>query len=138
MTEAVAGTRSVVLERTYPHPPARIWRALTQPHLLREWLMESDFAAEPGRAFTFRGDWGSVAGEVTEVEHERVLAYSWSAMGLESIVTWTLTPQDGGTLLRIEQAGFRADQNQAFHGARYGWTNFLGRLDNVLARDGEI
>jgi hypothetical protein len=46
----------------------------------------------------------------------------------------TLTPTGAGTHLRVEQAGFRADQPQAFNGARYGWQNFLGKLEQVLAR----
>lgn len=127
-------TRTVTLERDIPWPAEKIWRALTQPHLLAEWLMQNDFAAEPGRKFRFTADWGAVDCEVLEIEPQRSLAYRWDAMGLESIVTWTLTPTDTGTHLRLEQTGFRPDQGQAFHGARHGWTNFLNQLEQVLER----
>jgi uncharacterized protein YndB with AHSA1/START domain len=77
---------------------------------------------------------GSVGCEVLEVEANRTLSYSWAAMGLESVVTFTLTELGSGTHLRVEQVGFRPDQEQAFRGAQYGWQQFLGKLDGVLAR----
>jgi uncharacterized protein YndB with AHSA1/START domain len=128
-------TRSVVVEREIAHPPEKIWRALTQPHLIEEWLMKSDFAPVVDHGFTFRGDWGSVECRVLEVEPHSSLAYTWGAMGLESVVTWTLTPTAAGTHLRMEQRGFRADQEQAYQGARIGWRNFLAKLEQVVARD---
>src|SRR6187402_328082 len=106
MTSTAAETQSVVVEREIAYPPEKIWRALTQPHLIEEWLMKSDFAPVVDHAFTFRGDWGSVDCRVLEVKPHSSLAYSWGAMGLESIVTWTLTPTATGTLLRMEQRGF--------------------------------
>ncbi|ASG25106.1 SRPBCC family protein [Nitrospirillum viridazoti] len=126
-------TRSVVIEREVPYPPEKIWRALTQPHLLAEWLMKNDFQAAVGHRFDFRGDWGSVECMVLEVEPHRTLSYSWVAMGLDSVVTWTLTPSATGTRLRMEQAGFRPDQEQAYRGAQYGWTQFLAKLEQILA-----
>ena len=126
--------RTVVVERELTHPPEKVWRALTQPHLIAEWLMQSDFAPVVGRDFKFTADWGSVDGQVRAVEPSRTLAYSWDAMGLESTVTWTLTPTAAGTHLRMEQVGFKPDQDQAFHGARFGWQKFLGNLEEVLAR----
>ena len=135
MTTTSPETRSVVVERQLAHPPEKIWRALTQPHLIAEWLMTSDFAPIVGHRFDFRADWGSVGCEVLEVEPNRTLSYTWAAMGLDSVVTWTLTPAGSGTLLRMEQAGFRADQEQAFQGAKYGWAKFLAALETVLARD---
>lgn len=136
MTDAPASAdlRSVVLEREFPHPPSRLWRALTQPHLMAEWLMRTDFAPEPGRRFQLHGDWGSVDCRVLEIEPERTLAYSWDALGLESVVTFTLTPTAAGVRLRVEQAGFRPEQKQAFAGARFGWTRMLDTLDAMLAR----
>ena len=126
-------TRTVTVEREIAFPPERIWRALTQPELMREWLMQNDFAATVDHRFTLRGDWGSVECKVLDIEPLRSLSYTWSAMGLESVVTWTLTPTAGGTLLRMDQAGFRHDQEQAYQGAKYGWQNFFGRLEAVLA-----
>lgn len=133
MTETGTETRTVTMERELAHPPEKVWRALTQPHLLSEWLMKTDFAPEPGRAFTFTGEWGSVDCRILEIEAPRRLSYRWDAMGLESVVTWTLTPTDTGTHLTMEQTGFRRDQDQAFHGARYGWTALLAKLDTLLA-----
>jgi len=134
MTQAATELRSVVVERDLAFPLDRVWRALTQPHLISEWLMRNDFAPVLGQRFTLSGDWGSVDCEVLEIEPQRTLAYRWDAMGLESIVTWTLTPTSAGTHLRMEQAGFRPDQDQAFHGARFGWQKFFGELEQVLAR----
>lgn len=129
-----AETRTVVVERELAHPPEKVWRALTQPHLIEAWLMKSDFAPEVGRRFDFRADWGSVDCQVLTVEPNRALAYTWAAYGLDSVVAWTLTPTAGGTLLRLEQTGFRADQEQAYRGAQAGWPNFFAKLEEVLAR----
>ena len=126
--------RSVVVEREIAHPPEKIWRALTQPHLIQEWLMKSDFKPAVDHRFNFRADWGSVDCRVLEIEPHRTLSYSWAAYGLESVVTWTLTPTGAGTQLRMEQSGFRPDQEQAYQGAQYGWRQFLTKLEQVLAR----
>jgi uncharacterized protein YndB with AHSA1/START domain len=122
------------MEREFAYPPEKLWRALTQPHLLEEWLMKSDFSPVADHRFQFRGDWGSVDCKVLEIEPHKTLSYTWDAMGLESIVTWTLNATNKGTLLRMEQAGFRPDQQQAYRGAQYGWQQMLGTLEQVLAR----
>lgn len=134
-------TRAVVVEREFPHPPEKLWRALTQPHLIEEWLMKNDFAPVVGHRFNLRGDWGGVLDcEVLFVDPDRTLTYSWDyahddpAYNLKSVVTLTLTPTGKGTHLRMEQSGFRPDQPQAFGGARVGWTKFLANLGEVLAR----
>lgn len=140
---AAPETRSVVIEREFAHPPEKLWRALTQPHLIEAWLMKNDFAPAVGHKFNLRGDWGGVLDcEVLTVEPNRTLAYTWNfahedpAYDLRSVVTFTLTPTGAGTLLRMEQAGFRPEQKQATGGARVGWTQFLGKLDEVLAQAG--
>ena len=124
--------RSVVVERQIAHPPEKIWRALTEPHLIAEWLMQSDFAPVVGHDFKFSEDWGAIDCKVTTVEPNRTLSYSWAAFGLESTVTWTLTATGSGTLLRMEQAGFRPDQKQAFGGAHAGWKQFLDKFEHTL------
>jgi len=134
VTETTTETRSVVVEREFAHAPEKVWRALTQPHLIAEWLMKNDFKPVVGHRFDLGGDWGTVACEVVEIEPNRMLSYTWAAMGLESVVTWTLTPTSKGTQLRMEQSGFRPDQEQAYQGAKHGWRKFLGNLDQVLAR----
>jgi len=134
MTDIATPTRTVTVEREIAHPPAKIWRALTQPHLIEDWLMKNDFKPVVDHRFNLSGDWGAVDCQVVEVEPERTLSYTWAAMGLESVVTWTLTPTAKGTHLRMEQAGFRPDQEQAYQGAKYGWQQLFGKLEQLLAR----
>ena len=134
MDQPAAETRSVVVEREIPHPPEKIWRALTQPHLIEEWLMNNDFTPVVGHRFDFRADWGSVECRVLAVEPNQTLSYTWGAYGLASVVTWTLTPTSAGTHLRMEQTGFRPDQPRYYQGAKYGWPRFLAALEQVLAR----
>ena len=126
--------RSVVVEREFPVPAEKIWRALTQPHLIEEWLMKNDFKPAVGHRFNLRGDWGAVDCEVRAAEPTKVLSYTWDAMGLKSVVTWTLTPTGSGTRLRMEQTGFRKDQPRYYHGAKGGWPRFLANLEQVLER----
>ncbi|GLQ56875.1 SRPBCC family protein [Devosia nitrariae] len=142
MNEAPSGLRTVVVERQIPYPAEKIWRALTQPHLMEEWLMKNDFKPDVGHHFNLRGDWGGVLDcEVLDIEPERTLSYTWNfahedpAYGLTSVVTFTLTPTDAGTHLRVEQSGFRPEQTQAFGGAHAGWKEFLGKLEQVVARE---
>jgi uncharacterized protein YndB with AHSA1/START domain len=132
-------TRSVVVERELPYPPDKIWRALTQPHLIEEWLMKNDFNPLVGHRFNLRRtpkpDVNIVVDcQVLVVEPNKTLSYTWSAFDLESVVTWTLTPTSTGTHLRMEQSGFRPDQKLAYGGASGGWQKFLANLEQVLAR----
>jgi uncharacterized protein YndB with AHSA1/START domain len=133
MSKAPGDRRRVVVERETPHPPGRVWRALTQPHLIEEWLMKNDFQPVADHRFTLRGDWGSVDCQVLEIEPERTLSYTWGAMGLSTTVTWTLTPTGSGTHLRMEQTGFSPDFPQAYLGAQAGWRRFFDSLETVLA-----
>jgi uncharacterized protein YndB with AHSA1/START domain len=141
MNEMRTETRSVVVEREIPHPPEKIWRALTQPHLIAEWLMKNDFIPIVGHRFNLRGEWGGVLDcEVLAIEPNSTLSYTWNfthdnaAYDLKSVVTFTLTPTSTGTLLRMEQVGFRPEQKQAYGGAKAGWQGFLANLEQVLAR----
>jgi len=134
MTDTSTETLSVVVERELPHLPDKVWRALTQPQLLEEWLMKSDFKPVVGHRFRFRADWGAVDCRVLAVEPGKTLSYTWAAYGLETVVTWTLTPASGGTDLRMEQSGFRPDQPQYYEGAKGGWQRFLAALEQLLAR----
>ena len=133
MSDTQAGTRSVVVERKLPYPPEKIWCALTQPHLIGEWLMQTDFEPVLGHKFQLRADWGAVDCEVKAIEPNRTLTYTWAAYGLESLVTFTLTPAGRGTHLRMEQAGFPHSNEQAYRGAQFGWKAFLGKLEQLLA-----
>lgn len=132
--------RTMRIERDFAHPPEKLWRALTQPQLIADWLMDNDFVPTIGHDFTLRGDWGGVLDcQVLALEPNRLLSYSWNfvhddpAYGLESVVVFTLTPIPTGTHLRVEQSGFRPEQKQAYGGAHAGWKQFLGKLETVLA-----
>ncbi|ODT74582.1 MAG: polyketide cyclase [Pelagibacterium sp. SCN 64-44] len=134
-------TRTVVVERDFAHSPEKLWHALTQPHLIEDWLMQNDFAPKIGHRFQLKGEWGGVLDcEVLEIAPNRQLAYSWNfanddpAYALESVVTFTLNPSPQGTHLRVEQTGFRPDQKQAYGGAHAGWKQFLGNLDTLLGK----
>jgi uncharacterized protein YndB with AHSA1/START domain len=141
MNDTSTETRSVVVEREFAFPTEKLWRALTQPHLIEEWLMKNDFKPVVGHSFNLRGDWGGVLDcEVLAVDPSRTLSYTWNftnddpAFNLKSVVTFTLTPTSTGTRLRMEQSGFRPDQKQAYGGANAGWQQFLAKLDQLLAR----
>jgi uncharacterized protein YndB with AHSA1/START domain len=134
MNETSAEILSVVIERQIPYPPEKIWRALTQPHLIEEWLMKNDFKPVVGHLFNLRADWGAVECQVLALEPNKTLSYKWAAYGLDSVVTWTLTPTSTGTHLRMEQSGFRPDQPQYYEGAKSGWQRFLAALEQVLLR----
>ena len=130
MTEPSA----VILERVLPHPPEKVWRALTQPHLMAEWLAPVDFAAVCGHRFDLAFDWGKVMCEVQIVEHGKRLSYTWVSGTLNSTVTWTLDASHGGTRLRLEQTGFDSTRSRYFQGARAGWPRFLDALEAALSR----
>jgi uncharacterized protein YndB with AHSA1/START domain len=134
MTSTATETLSVVVEREVPFPPEKIWRALTQPLLIEEWLMKNDFIPVVGHRFNLRADWGAVDCQVLTVEPNKALSYTWDAHGLKSVVVWTLTPTGAGTRLRMEQSGFPPDQPQYYQGAKGGWPRFFAALEQVLAR----
>jgi uncharacterized protein YndB with AHSA1/START domain len=134
MGEKSTETLSVVVERDLPHPPEKVWRALTQPHLIEQWLMKNDFRPLVDHRFNLRTDWGAINCQVLEVEPNKTLSYKWEALGLESVVTWTLTLTSTGTRLSMKQSGFRPDQQQAYHGAKAGWPKFFGALEQILAQ----
>lgn len=133
--------RTLVVERVFAHPPEKLWRALTESPLLAQWMMNNDFEAVVGRKFQFRAEpvpnWnGIVDCEVLVVDPLKQLCYSWGVGsegdGLQWVVVWTLTPAEGGTHVRMEQSGFRPDQQAAYGGAKYGWQKFFGGLERVL------
>ncbi len=131
-------TKTLVVEKQMPHAPEKIWRALTQPELMAEWLMKNDFQPTVGHKFNFRADpvpnWNGVVDcEVLVVEPNKKLSYSWGSLGVATIVVWTLAATSGGTLVRMEQSGFAPDQKANYQGANYGWQKFIGGLERVVA-----
>jgi uncharacterized protein YndB with AHSA1/START domain len=137
-------TRTVTMERSVPHSLDKVWRALTQAPLLEDWLMANDFQPKVGHRFTFHmppmQGWNGVTDceVLTVVPHEE-LSYTWNASGEEAatgirtVVKWTLQAQDGGVLVRMEQSGFREQDQRNFMGAKYGWERNLGELERVVA-----
>jgi uncharacterized protein YndB with AHSA1/START domain len=134
MSNTATETLSVIVEREVPFAPEKIWRALTQPHLIEEWLMKNDFKPVLDHRFNLSADWGSVDCRVQTVESNRKLSYTWETKDLESVVTWSLIPTSTGTRLRMEQTGFRPDQQPYYRGATVGWQRFFAALEQVLAR----
>ena len=131
-------TLSLVIEKEMSYPPEKIWRALTEGPLIKEWLMDNDFQPVVGHSFQFRStpvpNWdGIINSRVMEIEPNKKLSYSWGTMGMESAVTWTLTPTTAGTHVRMEQTGFRSEQDAAYKGATYGWQKFMGNMERVVA-----
>ena len=133
-----AATRSLLIEKEMPQPLEKVWRALTQGSLMKEWLMDNDFQPVVGHRFNFRStpapNWNGVVDcEVLAVEPNKKLSYSWCSMGLASVVSWTLSATARGTLLRFEQTGFGPDQEANYNGAKYGWQKFIGGMERVVA-----
>ncbi len=136
-------SRSIVVERLMPYPPEKVWRALTQSELIADWLMPNDHEPVVGRTFNFRttpipGAWNGVTdGEVLTVEPCSRLVWRWQASGeqkaegLDTLVTWTLTPVEGGTLVRMEQSGFRPQDEMGFKMMGGGWPRIVAGLERV-------
>jgi uncharacterized protein YndB with AHSA1/START domain len=132
---------ALAFEFDLQHSPEKVWRALTDPALLAEWLLPVvDLALEPGAAFAFKTQphpgWdGTVNCRLLEIEAPTRLSYTWVVGDmLDTVVTFTLTPTASGTRLSLVQSGFKPDQKQNFGGARYGWKMMGGKLVDLLAR----
>jgi uncharacterized protein YndB with AHSA1/START domain len=141
-------TREIVVEDVLPYAPAVVWRTLTSDELIGRWLMPNDFEPVVGRRFTFTttpmGGWdGIVHCEVLEMVPNQRLVYSWKggsddnpAYGsrLDSVVTWTLTPVEGGTRLRLVHSGFRSPGNDfAFDAMSSGWGRVMQSISTLTA-----
>ena len=141
-TTAQAQTDSISFEFDLHHSPEKVWRALTDPVLLTEWLQPVvDLQLVPGAAFMFKTQpypgWdGVVSCRMLEIEAHKKLRYTWvvGGMGLDTVVTFTLTPTASGTRLSLLQSGFKPEQKQSFGGARYGWKLMGGKLVDLLAK----
>jgi uncharacterized protein YndB with AHSA1/START domain len=131
---------SLALDFDLEHGPEKVWRALTDPALLAEWLLPVvEFKLEPGAAFRFKTQpypgWDGVVNcRILEIEPQRKLSYTWGVPFLDTVVTFTLTPTASGTRLSLVQSGFKPDQKREFGGARYGWNMMGGKLVDLLAR----
>ncbi len=141
-TTAPSQTETIAFDFDLPHAPEKVWRALTDPVLLTEWLLPIvDLSLEPGATFTFKTQphpgWdGIVNCRILEIETHRKLSYAWVVgnMELNTVVTFTLTPTTKGTRLTLVQSGFKTDQKREAGGARYGWNMMGGKLGALLER----
>lgn len=143
-TTNIQSGHALVFERQLPHPPEKVWRALTESGLIEQWLLKNDFSPSVGHRFTLHGTpvpgWSGITNcEVVAVDAPRLLAYRWgdgseSVSGLRTLVTWTLTPRDGGTLVRMEQSGFGAVTDLSYSRIGGRWPRWLERLEQA-ARD---
>ena len=140
-TTAAAQTDSISFEFDLHHSPEKVWRALTDPVLLTEWLIPvvDDLKLEPGAPFTLKTQaypgWdGTVNCRFVEIEPLRKLSYAWTVPFLDTVVTFTLTPTASGTRLSLVQSGFTSEQKRESGGARYGWKMMGAKLVDLLER----
>jgi uncharacterized protein YndB with AHSA1/START domain len=140
-TTAPEQREAIAFQVDLRHPPEKVWRALTDPELLAEWLLPViGFELQPGAEFTLKAPqaypgWdGTVDCRMLEIEEHRKLSYTWTVPFLDTVVTFELTPTEAGTRLSIVQSGFKPEQKQEFGGARYGWKMMGGRLVDLLER----
>jgi uncharacterized protein YndB with AHSA1/START domain len=139
-TTARSQTESISFEFDLHHSPEKVWRALTDPVLLAEWLLPVvGLELQPGAEFVLKApsfpDWdGTVNCRFLEIETHRKLSYTWTVPFLDTVVTFTLTPTASGTRLSLVQSGFKADQKKESGGARYGWKAMGGKLVDLLER----
>jgi uncharacterized protein YndB with AHSA1/START domain len=133
---------TITFEFDLQHSPAKLWRAITDPALLSQWLLPVfDLKLEKGAAFTLKTQayppWdGTVDCRILEIEAQKKISYAWvvGAMHLDTVVTFVLTPTAAGTHLVVTQSGFKPEQKQNFGGARYGWKMMGGKLVELLAK----
>ncbi len=139
-TTSPSQTATLSFDFDLRHAPEKVWRALTDPVLLAEWLLPViDFALVPGAAFAFKTQpqpgWdGTVNCHMIEIDSQRKLSYRWVVGDMDTVVTFTLTPTASGTRLSLVQSGFKPDQKKNFGGARYGWRLMGGKLFELLGR----
>lgn len=137
---AAAQTQAITFEYDLNHAPEKVWRALTTPELLAEWLLPAiGFKLEPQAKFMLKTQpypgWdGTVNCRILEIETHRKLSYAWTVPFLDTVVTFTLIPTTAGTRLSIVQSGFKEEQKREFGGARYGWNMMGQKLVDLLGR----
>jgi uncharacterized protein YndB with AHSA1/START domain len=125
------------LEQRYSQPPAAVWRALTTPELFARWWAAGDIQPRVGHRFELdMGRWGKQPCEVLAVEPERLLSISFATGSLDSTITWQLTAEGTGTLLRFTHEGFDLDSplgKSAYEGMKLGWPALLARIEKAAA-----
>lgn len=147
-------TREIVIDEVFPHAPETIWNTLTTGALIGRWLMvPTGFAPVEGTAFTFQttpaGAWdGVIHCEVLEVIPNERLAFAWNGghedntgygSRLETIVTWSLAPVEGGTRVRLVHAGFVTPRNDfAYERMSEGWTKVVHNVGTIAGEQATL
>ncbi len=116
--------RDLVIKWHFPHSPEKVWECITNPELISQWLMKNDFKPVVGHQFQFHSKplpkmgWdGIVYCEVLEVIPNQKLVYTWKGgprpgiIGLDTLLTWTLSPDGESTRLVLEHSGFKGLKN---------------------------
>lgn len=137
------------IERTLllPHPPDRVWAALTTAEGLGTWFgHRAEVDLRVGGQATLTWDSGDTATLTFErVEPPAVLGWTWPIHGLpasdprRTYVEFTLEPIDSGTSLTVVESGFAQVSGPGEHKAAYegniqGWTSELDELAGYLDR----
>jgi uncharacterized protein YndB with AHSA1/START domain len=145
--------RTIRVDEFLPHPPAKVWRALTDSALIARWLMPNDFKLEIGHRFRFQaqpipqaGFGGTGHSEVLDFEPERMLKISWCAApedesDLDSTVTFTLEPEGTGTRLFLVHDGFDPDDPYQAVSRRFmggGWPGVARAIGRVIEESGAV
>ncbi|NUR71543.1 MAG: SRPBCC domain-containing protein [Hamadaea sp.] len=130
-------TEVIECDEFLPHPPAVVWRALTEPELFARWWVPGDVRPVVGHRFTLdMGSWGEQRCEVVTVDAERLLRIAFAEGVLDSTLTWRLVAEGTGTRLFFEHAGFDLDSplgRQAYEGMGRGWPKVIARIAPALA-----
>ncbi len=132
----MSGSGVIELSRFYAHPPAAVWRVLTDPALHARWWAAGDVRPVVGHRFELdMGNFGKQPCEVLEVEPERLLKYRFAGPTLDTLITWRLVPEGDGTRLELRHEGFDLDSpmgQMAYQGMGAGWPGVLANMDAVL------
>ena len=113
---------TIRVDQFLPHPPAKVWRALTEPALLAQWQMpgSENFRLEVGHRYTMTSVprpnanfSGTVDVQVLAFEPERMLCVRWAdadpSRPADWTITWTLEQEGRGTRLFLVHEGFDPD-----------------------------
>jgi uncharacterized protein YndB with AHSA1/START domain len=136
------------IERTMelPHPPNRVWAALTTAEGLGTWFgNEATIDLRPGGAASMSWTDGyTVDLRVERVDEPAVFGFTWQIKGLpeddprRTYVEFTLTPAGTGTRLTVVETGFAqlpdATYQTEYDGHVDGWAHELAELAGYLDR----
>jgi uncharacterized protein YndB with AHSA1/START domain len=129
--------KDVIQTWFFNQPSVEVWKYLTEPEFIGQWLMKNDFKPLVGHKFQFIHDSKIDAYcQVLEIISNKRLSYSWrkgpteKEITVDSVVTWTLTDKDGGTELLLQHNGFTLLDDSIKHDK--GWNYCLSRMAALL------